>query len=158
MVGLTSERSAGYTRDLGVYDHVITYEEADTLGQGRAVYVDMAGDSRVREAVHGHYGDELAQSIVIGATHHDQMGAVPDALPGPRPRFFFAPDRVAKRGQEWGPGGLESRIAEDWSPYVTWAQGWLRVIRGEGPDAVRGAYLDLLDGRIDPSSAHVLSL
>jgi hypothetical protein len=158
VVGLTSERSIGYTRGLGVYDHVITYDESDALPQGRAVYVDMAGDSRVRQAVHGHYGDELAQSIVIGATHHDQMGAVPDTLPGPRPRFFFAPDRVAKRGEEWGRGGLETRIAEDWPHYVSWAEDWLTVIHGEGPDAVRGAYLDLLDGRIDPSSAHVLSL
>jgi NADPH:quinone reductase-like Zn-dependent oxidoreductase len=158
VVGLTSERSARYTRDLGVYDHVITYEEADSLPQGRAVYVDMAGDSRVREAIHGHYREELAQSIVVGATHHDKMGKVPDTLPGPRPRFFFAPDRVAKRSEDWGRAGLESRLAEDWAPYVAWAQGWLRVIHGEGADAVRDAYLDLLDGRIDPSSAHVLSL
>ena len=158
VVGLTSERSAPFTRGLGVYDHVITYEEADALPHGRSVYVDMAGDSRVRDAVHGHYGEDLAQSVVIGATHHDQMGAVPDTLPGPRPRFFFAPDRVAKRGQEWGRGGLETRIAQDWAPYVAWAEGWMSVIHGEGADALRDAYLDLLDGRIDPSSAHVLSL
>jgi hypothetical protein len=32
------------------------------------------------------------------------------------------------------------------------------VIHGEGPQALEGAYLDLLDGRIDPAKAHVLSL
>ncbi len=41
---------------------------------------------------------------------------------------------------------------------MEWTDGWLRVIEGEGPDALRDAYLELLDGRVDPSTAHVLSL
>jgi hypothetical protein len=41
---------------------------------------------------------------------------------------------------------------------VQWCDGWLEVVRGEGPDALERAYLDLLDGKIDPAKAHVLSL
>jgi hypothetical protein len=41
---------------------------------------------------------------------------------------------------------------------VKWCDGWLEVIEQDGADALRSAYLDLLDGRIDPSQAHVLSL
>ena len=48
------------------------------------------------------------------------MGAVPDSLPGPRPTFFFAPDRVAKRTPDWGREGLEARLAEAWRPYLEW--------------------------------------
>ena len=158
VVGLTSERSAGFARGLGVYDHVVTYDDIGSLPQGRAVYVDMAGDAAVRSAVHTHYGQELAHSAVVGATHHDQMGEVPDSLPGPRPTFFFAPDRVTKRSGDWGREGLETRLAEAWHPYVTWTAGWLKVIHGRGPEALERAYLDLLDGRIDPAAAHVLSL
>ncbi len=158
VVGLTSARGAEFTRGLGVYDHVIAYDELDALPQGRAVYVDMAGDAAVRSAVHGHYGDELAHSAVVGATHHDQMGAVPDDLPGPRPTFFFAPDRVTKRSADWGRDGFEERLAEAWHPYVKWAEGWLEAIHASGPQALEGAYLDLLDGRIDPAKAHVLTL
>lgn len=158
VVGLSSERGAEYARSIGVYDAVLTYEEASDLPAGRAVYVDMAGDAGVREAVHRHYGTELAHSAVVGATHHDQMGAVPEDLPGPRPTFFFAPDRVAKRSGEWGREQLERRLAEAWDPYVKWTDGWLEVIHEQGPDALRATYLDLLDGRIDPSRAHVLSL
>jgi hypothetical protein len=83
---------------------------------------------------------------------------VPDDLPGPRPTFFFAPDRVAKRSAEWGREELERRLAESWEPYVTWTDGWLEVIHEQGQDALQADYLDLLDGRIDPSRAHVLSL
>jgi NADPH:quinone reductase-like Zn-dependent oxidoreductase len=158
VLGLTSERGAEYTRSLGVYDEVITYDELDSLPQGRAVYVDMSGDADVRAAVHGHFASELAHSAVVGATHHDRMGGVPEDLPGPRPTFFFAPDRVAKRSGEWGRTGLETRLAEAWGPYVEWTDNWLKVTRSDGPEALREAYLDLLDGRVDPASAHVLSL
>jgi hypothetical protein len=158
VVGLTSSRSAELTRTLCVYDHVLAYDQLDSLPAGRAVYVDMAGDAELRAAVHGHYRDELAHSAVVGATHHDRMGQVPDALPGPRPTFFFAPDRVTKRAADWGADGLQRRMADAWHPYVAWACGWLEVIHGHGRDAVQSAYLDLLDGRIDPATAHVLSL
>ena len=158
VLGLTSERGADYTRSIGVYDEVLRYDELDSLPQGRAVYVDMSGDAAVRSAVHNHFGGELAHSAVVGATHHESMGGVPDDLPGPRPTFFFAPDRVAKRSAEWGREGLEQRLAEAWGPYVEWTDGWLKVTTREGPEALRETYLDLLDGRIDPAGAHILSL
>jgi NADPH:quinone reductase-like Zn-dependent oxidoreductase len=158
VVGLTSARSAEFARDLGVYDHIVSYDELDSLPDGRAVYVDMAGDAELRAAIHGHYGEELAHSAVVGATHHDRMGQVPDGLPGPRPTFFFAPDRVTKRAGDWGADGLQQRMADAWRPYVAWACGWLEVVHGHGPDALQSAYLDLLDGRIDPARADVLSL
>jgi hypothetical protein len=118
----------------------------------------MAGDAEVRGAVHAHYRDELAHSAVVGATHHDRMGAGPERLAGPRPTFFFAPDRVSKRSSDWGGAELERRMAAAWQPYVQWTAGWLTVSHASGADALKSAYLDLLDGRIDPASAHVLSL
>ncbi|MEA2140990.1 MAG: hypothetical protein QOC91_1089 [Solirubrobacteraceae bacterium] len=158
VIGLSSPRGAEFARGLGVYDHVVTYDEIDSLGSDRAVYIDMAGDADVRTAVHTHLGTELVHSAVVGATHHDRMGDVPDSLPGPRPTFFFAPDRVAKRTADWGRDGFEQRLAESWQPYLRWCEGWLQIVEGQGPQALEGAYLDLLDGRIDPAKAHVLSL
>lgn len=158
VIGLSSPRGAEFARGLGVYDHVLTYDEVDSLGSDRAVYVDMAGDAQVRTAVHARLGPALVHSAVVGATHHDRMGDVPDSLPGPPPKFFFAPDRVAKRTAEWGRDGFEQRIADAWRPYLQWCEGWLQVIEDQGPQAMESAYLDLLDGRIDPAKAHVLSL
>ncbi len=102
VLGLTSARSVPYARGLGVYDAVLSYDELGALPAGRTVYVDMAGDAEVRAGVHEHFAEDLAHSAVVGATHHERIGAVPDGLPGPRPTFFFAPDRVAKRSGEWG--------------------------------------------------------
>ncbi|HTZ88493.1 MAG TPA: DUF2855 family protein [Solirubrobacteraceae bacterium] len=158
VIGLTSARSLDFTNSLGVYDRVVTYGEIESLADTPAVYVDMAGDAEVRNQVHGHFGAALTHSAVVGATHHDRMGAVPDSLPGPPPTFFFAPDRVAKRSTEWGREGFEARVAEAWGPYAHWCAGWLGVIEASGPEPLHEAYLDLLDGRADPAKAHVLSL
>ena len=57
-----------------------------------------------------------------------------------------------------GRSGLETRVADAWHPFGDWVGGWLDVRRGEGFDAVRSAYLDVLEGRVEPSCAHVLTL
>jgi NADPH:quinone reductase-like Zn-dependent oxidoreductase len=158
VLGLTSRRSEEFAQGLGVYDAIVTYDDLDSLPRGRAVYVDMSGDAQLRVGVHEHFGAELAHSAVVGATHRDSMGEVPDALPGPRPTFFFAPDRVAKRIGEWGRDGFDSRLAEAWRPYLAWTEGWLEVLHASGAEALESAYLALLDGRVDPATAHVLTL
>jgi hypothetical protein len=158
VVGLTSARSAEFVRSLRVYERVVSYEEIDSLPSEPSVYVDIAGDAAVREALHGRYAGKLRHSAVVGATHHDRMGEVPESLPGPRPAFFFAPDRVSKRTRDWGREGLEERVADAWHPYVEWTGGWLEVLHGSGAQALQSAYVELLDGRIDPAKAHVLRL
>jgi hypothetical protein len=149
VIGLTSPRRVGFVEGVGVYDRTVPYGEVASLPAARAVYVDISGDPEVRAAVHGHYGESLAHSIMVGATHWDRVGAAPDAPPGPEPAFFFAPDVLERRGTG---GGDAMRAAFEWSA------GWLQVVHGRGPEAVERAYLELLDGEIDPATGHVLSL
>jgi hypothetical protein len=158
LVGLTAPSNAGFVEGLGIYDRVVGYDAIDSLGPGPATFVDIAGDGAVRRAVHSHYGDRLVHSMTVGVTHWEELGAGAGELPGPTPTFFFAPDRVTKRSEDWGRAGLETRVAEAWRPFCEWTGGWLETIRGEGFDAVRDAYLDVLEGRVDPKHAHVLRL
>jgi hypothetical protein len=159
VIGLTSPGRVEFVEGLDVYDRVIAYPDVASLPSSPAVYVDIAGDVDVRAAIHGHFGDELRHSAVVGATHWESPGAESgDPLPGPQPEFFFAPDHVRRRSADWGREELDRRVAEAWRPFVEWATGWLQVVRGQGPDAVQSAYLELLDGRSDPSVGHVLSL
>lgn len=159
LVGLTSPGNREFVEGLGVYDAAIGYDEVGGLDRERSVYVDMSGDAKVRSAVHERLGDGLAHSCVVGASHWDRISTAGAAeLPGPRPEFFFAPDRVRRRGEDWGAAGLEQRVTADWHPFVEWASGWLRVVRGDGPEALREAYLELLDGGVAPAEAHVICL
>jgi hypothetical protein len=159
VVGLTSPGRVGFVEGLGVYDRVVPYGEISSLPADPAVYVDMSGDAGVRASVHDRYGNSLRHSTVIGATHREELaGDDREPLPGPSTTFFFAPDQLRKRAAEWGREGLDRRMAEAWRPFVEWADGWLRVQRGAGPETVEAAYLELLDGRSDPAAGHVLSL
>jgi hypothetical protein len=157
-VGLTSPRNVGFVEGLGVYDRVVPYEEVDALGESQAAYVDIAGDASVRAAVHGTYGDRLAHSMMVGATHWDQPAAAPVDLPGPSPSFFFAPDQITKRTKEWGRAGLDDRVAEAWRRYVEFSDSWIQMRHGFGPDAVRSAYQELVTGRTNPAVGHILSM
>jgi Protein of unknown function (DUF2855) len=158
LVGLTSARSAKFVEELGVYERTVTYDAIDTLPRGPATFVDVAGDGAVRLAVHSHYGDELIHSMTVGVTHWEELGAGGGELPGPSPTFFFAPDRLAKRAEDWGGDGLQTRASDAWRPFCEWTGGWLDVVSGAGFEAVQSAYLDVLEGRVEPKSAHVLSL
>ena len=75
--------------------------------------------------------------MAVGAAHWEELGAGGEGeLPGPAPTFFFAPDRVVKRSKDWGPDGLEPRVAEAWHPFCEWIGGWLEVIPGQGFEAL----------------------
>ena len=159
LVGLTSPRSAEFVEGLGIYGRTVTYDAIESLGRGPATFVDVAGDGEVRRTVHSHFGDALLHSMVVGASHWEELGAGGEGeLPGPEPTFFFAPDRVVKRTEDWGGAELEARVAGAWHPFCDWVSGWLEVISGRGFDAVERAYLDVLEGRVAPKSAHVISL
>jgi hypothetical protein len=156
VVGLTSPGNVEFTESLGVYDRVVPYDDLNSIDTDPAVYVDVAGDAKIRSAVHGHWGDDLRHSSAVGITHKGDLGGS-EELAGPKPTFFFAPTRLKKRSEDWGPEGMNERLADAWKPYVEWARGWLGVEHGSGPDDVERIYRELLDGKSDPAVGHVLS-
>jgi hypothetical protein len=158
VIGLTSPGNVPFVEGVGAYDRVFTYDDVPSLPGDTAVYLDISNDGNVRSAVHRHYGDGLAHSALVGDTHWEEEWRGDGDLPGPKPAFFFAPDRIVKRASDWGPDGLESRLAEAWRPFVEWTDGWMKVIHGKGAESVERVYLELVNGRTDPSVGHVLSL
>jgi Protein of unknown function (DUF2855) len=158
LVGLTSAGNSEFVAGLGIYGRTVTYDEIGSLAGGPATYVDISGDGAVRQAVHSHFGDELVHSMAVGITHWEELSAGQGDLPGPAPALFFAPSRVEKRSADWGPAELERRVAEAWHPFCEWTAGWLETIPGQGFDGLQSAYLDVLEGRVSPKSAHILTL
>lgn len=164
IVGLTSLRNRAFVESLGVYDRVLTYDEVERELAGDTdllVYVDMAGDAAVREAVHRTAHDRLRHDAVVGATHWAATAAADpgEPLPGPAPQFFFAPAHIERLTEELGPGGLQARIGEAWEGFVAQlAEGWLVVEHGEGAAALETTWLAFVDGRADPRRGHVLRL
>ncbi len=162
VIGLTSPGNLAFTRGLGCYDEVRTYDEADTLAADvPSVYVDFSGSVGLRSRIHTHFGDALTYSCSVGGTHWDELGSG-KGLPGPRPTLFFAPAQVKKRNADWGPAGLQQKLAAAWTAFmqpVTAAQPpWLRVVRGEGSAAIEAVYAGLLAGRTNPAEGHMLKV
>jgi hypothetical protein len=155
-VGLTSAGNADFTRSLGCYDDVTTYDEL-VLPEGPTVYVDVAGDAALRRRV--HESADLVHSAVVGAAHHD---AAPDhsgeGLPGPRPAFFFAPDQMRKRSADWGPDGVETEHAKAWERFAPVVADWVDVRVSQGPEGLRDAWLEVLAGGVPPRVGHVVQL
>lgn len=160
-VGLTSPGNAEFVEGLGIYDEVVPYGEIADAPGDRAVYVDFSGDGEVRRDVHERYGDSLAHDAAIGVTHWEKTRTGmtdSEGLSGPKPVFFFAPDRITKRGADWGTAELDRRVADTWHPFAEWAGGWLEVDEVRGGEELRRVYLEVLEGRIDPRSGYVVTL
>jgi hypothetical protein len=155
-IGLTSEGNRAFTESLGCYDEVRTYDEVDGLDPVTAVYIDVAGDGALRRRVHERL--EPVHSAVVGAAHHD---AAPDLgtgdLPGGRPTFFFAPDQMRKRYEDWGPDGVEERHAEAWGRFAPVVADWVDVVVSEGPTGLADTWTEVLSGATPPRTGHVIA-
>ncbi|HUS23473.1 MAG TPA: DUF2855 family protein [Candidatus Binatia bacterium] len=156
VIGLTSAGNRPFCERLGCYDRVLEYGQLRTLDAAvPTVFVDMAGDGALLHEVHHHFGDALKHSCIVGATHW-QARATQHALPGPKPQFFFAPVRYAKRLGDWGADGVDTRFAAAWAAFLPSVRGWLKVREARGPAAIEAAYREVLDNRCAPDVAHML--
>ena len=161
VVGLTSPAHRAFVQGTACYDRIAGYDEVAALPRTPSVYVDMAGNAGVLGAVHRHFAGELKHSCLVGATHWEARaaGVAPrEALPGPKPELFFAPDHIRTATQQLGGDAFNAAVAKSWDPFAEAAQRWISVTRHHGEAAVRAAYLEVLENRALPERGYVLSL
>ena len=156
VVGLTSPANLGFTESLGCYDRVVPYDDVAQLAAVPTAYVDLAGSTPVRQALHDHLRDDLVLDLVVGVTHQDASRA--GTLAGARPTAFFAPDRMTTRTADWGREGLAERVGDAWRRFAPVAEELVDVRVSSGPDALRDVWLEVLGGRSDPRTGHVVQL
>ncbi len=158
VIGVTSASNLAFTRTLGCYDDVVTYDDVATVESSTPIVViDMAGSGPVLASVHAHLGDQLRHSMAIGRSHHQDPGRVPD-LSGPEPEFFFAPAQVTKRVQDWGAHGYQERVGMALSEFIDQSSAWLHVQHSHGASAAAATWGDVHGGRVAPEVGHIISL
>ena len=162
VIGLTSQANVAFVEGLGCYDQVLAYDQLASLPADQpVVYVDMAGNGQLRSNLHHHFQDNMKYSCAVGGTHWDELGGASN-LPGARPALFFAPAQIKKRMADWGPGGVQARLAQAWQqlmqPVMRKDHPWLQVVRGHGREDLQRVYLQMLDGGTQPVEGHVLTL
>jgi hypothetical protein len=133
-----------FVKSLGCYDEVVTYDAVTSLPADSPVaYVDMAGNSGLREKLHRHFGDQMKYSGLIGLTHRSSSPDEPE-LPGAKPIWFFAPDQIRKRAREWGPGGVDAWFGAAWAGFAPNLDEWLTVIEGRAAAVRRSIPIPLM--------------
>jgi len=158
VIGLTSPGNVAFVEKLGFYDKVVPYGDIASLdGAVPTVFVDIAGDTAVRTAVHRAFNNALKYSCAVGATHWDAPRSA-EQLPGPQPQMFFAPSVVQKRIADWGGAGFQQRLGEAWRAFLPTAKSNTRIVEVHGLEAAARVFSDLATGKASPIDGHVIRL
>lgn len=158
-IGLTSAGNVAFVEGTGLYDAVLAYDDIGSLEVVPTVSVDFAGNAQVLGRLHHHFADALKYSCLVGATHVEARGAgmgSGEALPGPQPTLFFAPDHAQALFKELGPQGAGAAIAASWGYFLGAVDGSITIDRRKGLEAAREAYLATLAGKADPAVGIVI--
>ncbi|MGA3525493.1 DUF2855 family protein [Melissospora conviva] len=151
LVGLTSPGNVEFTRSLGCYDEVVSYDDLGTLDAVPTAYLDLSGAPATRAALRGHLGDQLVRDVAVGLTNQIPNAAAAEEV-------FFAPVQMRKRRQDWGRDGLDQRFADAWQRFAKVVTGWIDVRVGSGPADLEQAWQEVLTGRTPPRVGHVVQL
>lgn len=130
----------------------------EIMGRAPSVFVDLAGDAKVRTAVHRALGDSIKHSARAGFTHWDALGPAESSLPGPAPKLFFTPAHILTRREQWGAESLRMRLVDAWRGFLAYITPWLGIELTAGRCGVERIYCEVLDGRTPPERAHVLAI
>jgi hypothetical protein len=159
IVGLTSAGNVAFTESLGCYDKVVTYDAIESLPKTETAFVDMAGDADTLRRIHAHFDEQLTNSCRVGLTHwQNTSNHIEELKGGPKPEFFFAPSYAQQRIKDWTPQGFQERVGKASSAFFEHAASWMHVTQQNGAAAVQSTYSEMLAGRIDPATGHILSM
>jgi hypothetical protein len=160
-IGLTSSGNVDFVKQSGLYDEVIAYGDVGALANLPSVSVDFAGNSGLLRGIHGALGDDLKYSCLVGATHVDARG--PNSaggnggdMPGPKPILFFAPDHAVATIKELGPKGFGEAVGTSWKSFLRAVDGVVDIDERHGLDAAATAFVETLEGRMDPKKGVII--
>ena len=155
-VGLTSAGNVGFVEGTGLYDQVVAYGDVGKIVATPSVSVDFAGSAAVLRGIHETMGAALKYSCAVGVTHIGARAGNGEALPGPAPILFFAPDHATATVKELGPRGFGEAVATSWSAFVGQTDGVVRVDVRKGIGAAVDAFEATLKGQADPAVGYVV--
>ena len=159
---LTSAPNEAFVQGLGCYHRAVSYDELETLSVDvPTLYVDFSGDEALRARVHHHFGASLVYDCFAGSAQNTHF-LRDTGLPGPEPKFYFAPVQIRKRNADWGHAEVNRKFNEAQLAFIRRVSDtrkpWMRLSEHAGFQAAPGLIADLHAGRIDPSTGHVVVL
>lgn len=182
IIGYSSPQNTAFVRATGLFDDVLTYDQDLPPEWGvRPVLIDVAGDATIFRRIE----KTLAKALAVGGTHsHAKASTFTAFSPSgmvklvgsmvapvavrkwldsklhPKLEMFFAPTLMADLSALWGKDEYNQRCDAALAAFVHAAidNHWLTVVRAEELDAIRAQYRRIVEGKVPPSEAVVLSL
>jgi hypothetical protein len=121
------------------------------------VVIDFSGNPSVLRALHERAPGRIAYVCAVGRTHWEASSDVA-SLPDPKPKLFFAPERVEKRMADWGPEKFGRSHDEAWAAFTADVPRWLEVHYDQGSDDALRTYVATLRGETSPATGQVVKL
>jgi len=158
VIGLTSTKNVSFVDSLGIYDQVAAYDQLESLTHEAVSFIDMAGNLTVIERLHEHFGENLGDSALVGATHWESRGRSSQSLPGPKPQVFFAPTYAQERIKDWGFTSFQQQLGKQWTSFLPNAKQWILVTHDNGQKAVAETYQGFISNTNNPTNGYILSM
>lgn len=155
VIGITSPANVAFTRGLGCYDTVITYDDVESLATVPTLYADLAGDTDLRRKLHGHLADNLTHDAVIGISHISApMSLQTGQLVGPEPTVFGAFDHLLTPAMQ---EEIARRYRSAWEDFQAMLHDNLDVVTEVGPQALQDNWIRLHSGDVNPRQGTVVT-
>lgn len=157
-VALTSSHNLQLVKQLGVYQHAITYDQLEQIDTNLpTVIVDMSGNSARLNQLAQLLGENLNYSIRVGLTHWaDSQGDA--GLDEAKSEFFFVPSYIQKRMEDWGPQGFSERSERFLDASADWSRNWLKISTVEGLSGLAEIYPDICQGKLAADEGVIVAL
>jgi len=178
IVGLTSKRNVGFTRRLGLYHEVVSYDDVNGMSFGpgvRAIYADVAGSDELNRKLLAVRGPVFVAAIKLGMSNVTPTkldvtnawtknstleGAAGGSSPTKAPEFetFFMVEWLAVRVKQLSVKEILGMQAEAWKQLLIDAKGWVEITRVYGGERVKAAYDSALKNGLRAEDGYVWSL
>lgn len=156
VAGLTSPSRVAFARSPSLYDHVLPYDQAESLPAGAATVVDIAGHATLRDQIDRHLGHRA--DIVIAGGTHGEAGALAMDSPGARTVVLSAPEAIRDLAHEWGWALLDQRFRAALGSFAAHAASWLAIRRHGGLADAAALYQRVLANAGSPAEAHLIDV
>jgi hypothetical protein len=158
IIGLTSEKNMDFVKQLDLYDQVFLYDKINEIDLDKSYsLVDFSGNQLIQKSLQLYLGDSLKYNCSVGMTHWDK-NYMPEHKAPNKPILFFAPTHAQKRTQEWGAETFQAKLSQAWKDFIKYVNGWLVIDYIKERQVIEKMYLEMLEGKIDPKSAYIVSL
>jgi hypothetical protein len=180
IIGLTSPRNVAFTKGLGLYDEVLTYDDVEKIKHEdqKWIYVDVAGVDKLNERVFTHFAPtrSLVAGIILGMSTVDPANVYSaakvqsevntfataasrtTALTKSDMEVFFMVEWLARRRTELSIREMVAMQKEAWDALLHEGRHWVHLERVHGGSAVKKAYARLNKGEVGPDTGFIWSM